>query len=176
MKPEKKGSIKLMKLTISIILFISYAFIQAKYLHTEFKYWYSPFLYIIIPLFPWMKETLYHAPKSLRTVFDQKGLTKRLAILGALWGFISFWLVPRHISGGTTLEFWIQKIPNILQIPLSLPSYILFKIGLMDFFQGGCTDACFHMIILIPVFILISTISGVLIGYGIAKIYLKVKK
>ncbi|MEE8167621.1 MAG: hypothetical protein V3T58_01965 [Candidatus Hydrothermarchaeales archaeon] len=164
-----------MKISISLTLFILYAFVQAKYLHTEFKYWYSPFLYIIIPILPWSNKIFYYTPGFLKEFFKEEGLTRRSTILGTFWGFISFWLIPRTISGGTTLEFWIQKFPDIVQIPLSLPSYVLFKVGLMDFFQGGCTDACFHMIILIPVFILISAMLGASIGYGISKIYLKVK-
>lgn len=167
---------KIIKLMISIILFISYAFIQATYLHAEFKYWYSPFIYLIIFLLPWVTELRVYTPQILRNYLQEDGLNRRFFITGLLWGIIGFWFIPRNISGSTSVEFWIQKFPDAIQILLSLPSYLLVKLGLLKFFQGGCTEACFHMLVLLPLFILISGIFGGIIFYLVSKIYLKLRK
>lgn len=156
----------------SVIIFISYAYYQAVYLHSEFSYWY---LYILLPLIPW-----YGHIKGVNIINGTKAIIdktlsnmKAVITIGAFWGFISIWLVPRRISGGTSLELAIQRIPDIIQIPLSLPVYLIMKSGI---FETRCTYACFEVLFLIPLGILLSTVLGAFIGYGVSKIYIRTRK
>ncbi len=43
--------VKIIRLILSIIIFVPFAYIQAEHLHQEYKFWY---LYIILPAIPWI--------------------------------------------------------------------------------------------------------------------------
>lgn len=81
-------------------------------------------------------------------------LEKKAAIIGAIWGLISYWIFQ--------LLSWPYPLP-ILQPFLAFPYWFVFKILGIEFW-------------ILDVGMYISIIIGALIGYGIAKIYLKVKK